>query len=182
MQALGDDSEPPREAYDVVLPVDPASPAFAEQLALMESMGFGAARARKALLMGRGSLEAAIEWLGAHQDEPEIKNKQNFLSAYGKGVDVRGDGGYVVAPPSIHPNGNRYEWTEKSKKAIREAQRAGLKLRPAPPELLAEFLPDRQQRVNQAVRDIQENISPGPVGEGKRHPTIVSQVGRMRRV
>lgn len=26
------------------------------------------------------------------------------------GVDVRGDGGYVLAPPSIHPNGQRYRW------------------------------------------------------------------------
>jgi len=26
------------------------------------------------------------------------------------GVDLKADGGYVVAPPSVHPNGKRYHW------------------------------------------------------------------------
>lgn len=28
------------------------------------------------------------------------------------GVDVRADGSYIVAPPSIHPSGRRYEWQD----------------------------------------------------------------------
>jgi Bifunctional DNA primase/polymerase, N-terminal/Primase C terminal 1 (PriCT-1) len=35
---------------------------------------------------------------------------RNSAGAVGPGLDVRGDGGYVVAPPSPHPSGRRYEW------------------------------------------------------------------------
>lgn len=30
-----------------------------------------------------------------------------------QGVDIRNDGGYVIAPPSMHISGNRYEWSFK---------------------------------------------------------------------
>jgi hypothetical protein len=35
---------------------------------------------------------------------------RNSVSKLAPGVDVRGQGGYVVLPPSTHPNGNKYEW------------------------------------------------------------------------
>src|SRR5262249_36517621 len=31
-------------------------------------------------------------------------------SVIAPGLDIRGNGGYVVLPPSIHPNGNAYRW------------------------------------------------------------------------
>jgi hypothetical protein len=33
-------------------------------------------------------------------------------------IDVRGDGGYVLAPPSVHPSGRRYAWSVDCAAAI----------------------------------------------------------------
>lgn len=35
---------------------------------------------------------------------------RNSSEKLGPGIDVRGRGGYIVLPPSVHPNGNRYQW------------------------------------------------------------------------
>src|SRR5262245_4099309 len=34
--------------------------------------------------------------------------------ALGHGLDIKTDGGYVVLSPSVHPNGQRYEWEASS--------------------------------------------------------------------
>lgn len=41
-----------------------------------------------------------------HYEGDDIKNRAGLL----EGVDVRGEGGYVIAPPSVHPNGTEYQW------------------------------------------------------------------------
>jgi hypothetical protein len=40
-----------------------------------------------------------------------VKNATSLAGV--KGLDVRGDGGYVVAPPSLHPSGRQYMWTSR---------------------------------------------------------------------
>lgn len=38
---------------------------------------------------------------------------RNSASRVASGIDVRGDGGYVVAPPSVHPSGRAYVWRDE---------------------------------------------------------------------
>lgn len=40
-------------------------------------------------------------------DPGELRNSSNKV---GPGLDVRADGGYIVAPPSLHRSGDRYRW------------------------------------------------------------------------
>lgn len=43
---------------------------------------------------------------------PADSDLRNSVSRLAPGVDVRANGGYVVAPPSLHETGRRYEWAD----------------------------------------------------------------------
>jgi hypothetical protein len=64
------------------------------------------------------STATAITGVGVHyyfkHPGGEIRNSAGKL---GPGLDVRGDGGYVVAPPSRHASGRRYEWDQHPEEA-----------------------------------------------------------------
>ena len=53
------------------------------------------------VITGRGGSHRYYKYNG-----DDLKNRTSII----EGVDVRGEGGYVIAPPSIHPNGTLYEW------------------------------------------------------------------------
>src|SRR5262245_20745241 len=64
---------------------------------------------------------------------PDI-DLRNSASKIAPHVDTGGNGGYVLAPPSIHPTGRRYAWSVDSACTIA----------PAPAWLLAKLVPAAQ--------------------------------------
>ena len=40
---------------------------------------------------------------------PKVGNRVGIF----EGADLRADGGFIVLPPTVHPNGNRYEWVSR---------------------------------------------------------------------
>ena len=61
-----------------------------------------------------GALPATVSVVtgggGAHYYFEAREPVRNSAGRLGRGLDVRGEGGYVVAPPSPHPSGRRYQW------------------------------------------------------------------------
>jgi hypothetical protein len=100
---------------------------------------------------------------GRHYHFSTEKNIRNSAGKLGAGLDIRGDGGYVVAPPSQHPNGGRYEWLVGPDECpVAQA-----------PGWLVELL--REQRREPAAK-IAEAIP-----DGERNSTLASLAGSMRR-
>jgi DNA-binding transcriptional ArsR family regulator len=126
----------------------------------------GGAGSLRRLEVERGKLPATAEALtgggGRHylfrHPGQEVRNSAGKL---GTGIDVRGDGGYIVAPPSVHESGRVYRWIRPLEKGIAEC----------PPWLLE----DAEKRRNGPAPKLDEIIP-----EGKRREAMLSVAGKLK--
>jgi hypothetical protein len=72
-----------------------------------------------------GALPATVEVITARGRHMWFKMPnapiRNSAGKLGPGLDIRATGGYVLAPPSVHPTGRRYEWSVDCASAIAPA-------------------------------------------------------------
>lgn len=90
------------------------------------------------------------------------------------GLDFRGDGGYVLTPPSLHPSGQRYRWAEY-------LNLKDVPLTPCPDWLLELIGPEMAQ--DGAARPVEEwrRLVAEGVAEGARNNSIAALAGHLLR-
>ena len=86
---------------------------------------------------------------------------RNSAGRLGKGLDIRGDGGYVLAPPSNHASGGSYQWEVDLSAPLADA-----------PYWLLELV---------RAGGVRDYSAGEPVAEGERETVLTSQAGAMRR-
>ena len=95
----------------------------------------------------------------------------NSAGTLAPGIDIRGENGYVVAPPSIHASGNRYYWERHTGYTPAPDALLQLVVEPKKPPLIYKDGPPTPPVVSTSSRFIVE---------GKRNATLVSLAGSLR--
>ena len=107
-------------SYNVAVATGPVSKVF-----VLDIDGIDAEASLRKLEGQHGALPETIESItprGRHIFfRCENGAIRNSAGAIAPGLDIRGDGGYVVLPPSIHPSGRSYVWSVDSGNHFAEA-------------------------------------------------------------
>jgi hypothetical protein len=101
---------------------------------------------------------------------PGITNARGGLPV---GIDVRGDGGYILAAPSIHPNGRAYAWDV-------DAHPDETELADWPEWLITIILAGHRQRTPELPENWRRLVANG-VTEGRRNEAIARLSGHLLR-
>lgn len=144
-----------------VLDVDPDK-GGAESLRHLEKLHGKLPHTWRSLTGGEGT-----HFIFRHPGYP-VKNRTGFHP----GLDIRGDGGYIVAPPSVHRSGRTYEWDAT-------AHPDDTQLVDAPSWLLDEIQKDAVHKARPAeewAKEFQKSLE-----EGERNSKITSFAGHLLR-
>jgi hypothetical protein len=145
------------------------------------------ARYGAALTMEAETGSGGAHLLFAYPDDDDWPNTRGRLGA---GVDTRGQGGYIMAAPSIHPNGRAYRWCD----GYTDPQpMPGWLLdllvdEPPPARVLAPILPDGPRRdaywlaaLRGEVEQLLEHPAGVPGGQGRNYRLHLAacRIGRL---
>lgn len=146
----------------VVLDIDPKSGGRDSMRRIVEEFG----RMEQGLIVetGSGGWHYYFQHPGGYQGN--LQGSATTASPLGPGLDFRGDGGMVVAPPSIHASGASYKWIAE-------------KFLPALPTWLKIKLA-ANHRAEPAPAAVYQPDAEGMIAEGQRHRTLIAWAGSLR--
>lgn len=115
--------------------------------------------------------------LGSHYLFRHVDGIKNIVKKLAPGLDLRGTGGFIVAPPSFHTSGRRYEWEISS----RPLGDGSVPVADAPSWLL-ELIWTAQEGEKQSAHSVEhwKTILNG-VGQGGRNHSAASLTGFLLR-
>jgi Bifunctional DNA primase/polymerase, N-terminal/Primase C terminal 1 (PriCT-1) len=96
---------------------------------------------------------------------------RNSASKVAPGIDIRGTGGYILSPPSIHPSGRAYTWSVDTASAFADA-----------PDWLLAKIAERTSGNGEATPPAEwRELVAGGVAEGARDCTVAKLSGHLLR-
>ena len=94
---------------------------------------------------------------------------RNSASQIAPGLDIRGDGGYVIAPPSIHPSGRPYAWSVDTERDFADA----------PDWLLTKIGTAKGNGKAGKPLEHWHTVLTQPIHNGERNATLASITGKL---
>jgi hypothetical protein len=119
-----------------------------------------------------GALPSTVEVItgkGRHCYFQSGKRKiGNSAGQLGAGLDIRGDGGYVIAPPSVHPSGRAYAWSVDGAQDFAAA----------PDWLVAKIEAPKTGKIGKPLEHW-HSVLTEPICNGQRNVTLASIAGKL---
>jgi hypothetical protein len=128
----------------------------------------------RALEQQHGQLPTTVEVITGNGRHCYFRSAQKIKCSagiIGTGLDVRGDGGFVLAPPSLHPSGHAYVWSVDGTDQIVEA-----------PEWMLDHINivgDADNPKNGESLEHWHHVLTNPIPTGQRNATLTSVCGKL---